>query len=96
MKPGFFAGLRLVWIICVPVMILYLTTSEMLVKVFVDNPSQLAIETGVLFLVIVVPFYPVAVAKLISDGVLRGAGKMQSVKFMTMHFQSALPNETTA
>lgn len=84
LKPGFFAGLRLVWIICVPVMILYLTTSEMLVKVFVDNPSQLAIETGVLFLVIVVPFYPVAVAKLISDGVLRGAGKMQ--QFMTGTF----------
>ena len=41
-------------------------------------------KTGVLFLRIVAPFYFVVAAKLTSDGVLRGMGKMR--QFMTATF----------
>ena len=40
--------------------------------------------TGVMFLRIVAPFYFVVAAKLVSDGVLRGLGKMR--QFMTATF----------
>ena len=41
-------------------------------------------DTGVLFLRIVSPFYFIVAAKLVSDGVLRGAGMMK--KFMIATF----------
>ena len=41
-------------------------------------------DTGVLFLRIVSPFYFVVAAKLVSDGILRGAGMMK--KFMIATF----------
>lgn len=41
-------------------------------------------DTGVLFLRIVAPFYFIVAAKLVSDGILRGAGLMK--KFMVATF----------
>lgn len=41
-------------------------------------------DTGVLFLRIVAPFYFIVAAKLVSDGILRGAGLMK--KFMIATF----------
>ncbi|MBQ4631599.1 MAG: MATE family efflux transporter [Clostridia bacterium] len=83
-KEGFRAGVKLVWIICVPLVLLYLFAGKYLVYVFLDTPSEAALSTGIMFLRILSPFYFVVSLKLVSDGVLRGAGMMK--KFMIATF----------
>ncbi|MEI3406348.1 MAG: hypothetical protein V8Q79_07185 [Christensenellales bacterium] len=48
-----------------------------LVNIFMNEPSAEAMNTGVQFLRILSPFYFVVSTKLVSDGVLRGAGLMR-------------------
>ena len=55
-----------------------------LVHIFLESTSGVAMDTGVLFLRIVAPFYFIVAAKLVSDGILRGAGLMK--KFMIATF----------
>ena len=81
---GHRAACRMVWCMMIPFMLLYLCAGDMLVRFFLDKPSPDAIGTGVLFLRIVAPFYLIAALKLVSDGVLRGAGMM--MQFMTATF----------
>ena len=76
-RAGFKAGLKLVWVICVPLAVLYFFFGGILVRIFLDEPSNDAMSTGILFLRILSPFYFVVSAKLVSDGILRGAGKWQ-------------------
>ena len=83
-KAGFRAGLKLVWALCIPLVLLYEFAGKWLVYIFLDNPTGAAMDTGVLFLRIVSPFYFVVAAKLVSDGILRGAGLMK--KFMIATF----------
>lgn len=75
-KEGFFAGLKLIWLVCIPFVILYVGFGKHFVYLFLDNPTETALNTGVVFLRILSPFYFVISVKLIADGVLRGAGKM--------------------
>ena len=49
-----------------------------------DNPSELAVRSGVLYLRILAPFYFAVSAKLVADGILRGAGMMK--QFMAATF----------
>lgn len=83
-KAGFRAGLKLVWMLCLPLVILYLFAGKPLVSIFINNPTGDAMKTGVQFLKIISPFYFIVAAKLVSDGVLRGAGLMK--KFMIATF----------
>ena len=83
-KEGFLAGVKLVWLICIPLVILYLFAGKYLVYLFLDTPSESALETGIVFLRILSPFYFVVALKLVSDGVLRGAAMMK--KFMVATF----------
>ncbi len=76
-KQGFRAGIRMIWTVCAPVVLLYLLAPGQLVHLFMDSPSDTAVHTGILFLRILSPFYFVVSCKLVSDGVLRGAGKMK-------------------
>lgn len=76
-KEGFKAGLKMVWIICIPLVLLYITAGRPLVGIFMDKPSAEAAKTGILFLRIVAPFYLIVSAKLVSDGILRGSGMMK-------------------
>ena len=76
-RSGFSAGLKLVWLICVPLVLLYIIGGEMLVAFFLKEPTQAALSNGFLFLRILSPFYFVASAKLVADGILRGAGMMK-------------------
>ncbi len=87
-KAGFRAGLKLVGTLCVPLVLLYVIASRPLVHIFLDSQVGLAMDTGVEFLRIIAPFYFVASAKLVSDGVLRGAGLMKP--FMTATFTDLL------
>lgn len=83
-SEGFRAGLKLVWLLCVPLTLLYLFAGKYLVYVFMDNPTGTAMDVGVEILRILSPFYFVVSAKLAADGVLRGAGMMK--KFMIATF----------
>lgn len=83
-RSGFKAGLKLVWMLCLPIVALYLLGGRMLVNIFMNEPSEAAMASGVQFLRIVSPFYFVVSYKLVSDGVLRGAGLMK--EFMAATF----------
>ncbi len=83
-KEGFQAGLQMVWMLCVPLTLLYVFAGRHLVYIFLDDPSGTAMDTGVALLRILAPFYCVVAAKLVADGVLRGAGKMR--QFMVATF----------
>lgn len=83
-REGFRAGLKLVWTLSVPLCLLYLLLGKYLLLLFMDQSSVKALQTGRQFLWIVSPFYLVIAAKLISDGILRGAGAMK--QFMAATF----------
>lgn len=83
-QEGFGAGVRMVWIICLPLVVLYFFCGESLVRFFVDEPTKLAIDSGTGFLKILSPFYFVISVKLVADGILRGAGMMK--QFMVATF----------
>lgn len=76
-KEGFRAGLKLVWVICVPLVLLYFFWGRGLIGFFLDEPTEEALSTGAAFLRILSPFYVVVSAKLVADGILRGAGLMR-------------------
>lgn len=77
-KEGFKAGVKMVWMLCIPIVVLYLAAGKVLVNFFMNEPSAVATGTGVQFLHIITPFYFVVSLKLVSDGILRGAGLMKS------------------
>lgn len=77
-KDGFKAGVKLTWMICVPLVVLYMVAPRYLVYIFLDDPTGDAMSTGITILRIFTPFYFIAAAKLVSDGVLRGAGQMKA------------------
>ncbi len=82
--PGFRAGVLLVWAICLVIVSLYEGAARQLIGLFMSDPSEEALQTGVLFLRIVSPFYFLVSVKLVADGILRGARLM--VKFMIATF----------
>ena len=82
-KSGFKAGVKMVWIICIPIVALYLVVSNGLIEAFMDEPSELVLLSGVQFLKIVSPFYFVISVKLVADGILRGAGMMNQFMIAT-------------
>ena len=81
---GWKAGLKMVWLLCVPLACLYFFCGSVLLKLFMDEPGGTAMRTGLLFLRILSPFYFVVSTKLVTDGVLRGAGRMN--EFMAATF----------
>ena len=83
-RQGFRAGLKLVWMLSVPLVVLYLLCSSTVLRLFLDNPTGQAMQVGIQFLRILSPFYFVISAKLVSDGILRGAGLMK--QFMAATF----------
>lgn len=82
-QQGFRAGLKLVWALCVPLVLVYLLCTQVLVQVFLDQPTEATLQAGTSFLHILSPFYFVVSAKLVADGVLRGAGKMNPFMIAT-------------
>lgn len=82
-KAGFNAGLKLVWMLCIPLVVLYFFFGETLIGFFLDAPTEPALRSGLAFLRILSPFYFVVSAKLVSDGILRGAGMMKQFMIAT-------------
>lgn len=83
-RQGFWAGLKLVWGVSIPLMLLYLLATRSLLHLFLKDATVLAMDTGVALLRILVPFYVVISVKLMTDGILRGGGLMG--KFMVSTF----------
>ncbi|MBD5543406.1 MAG: MATE family efflux transporter [Lachnospiraceae bacterium] len=83
-KDGFKAGVKMVWLLCIPIILLYLLAAKALITFFINDPSDLALASGMKFLYIVAPFYLIVSVKLVADGILRGAGLMK--KFMAATF----------
>ena len=46
-RDGFRAGLKLVWMLCLPIVALYLLGGRMLVNIFMNEPSEAAMASGV-------------------------------------------------
>lgn len=83
-RQGFRVGIRLVWMLSLPLFLLYFFGGNLVLKLFLEEPTELAMRTGVTFLKILSPFYFIISVKLVADGILRGAGRMRS--FMTATF----------
>ena len=82
-RAGFKAGIRLVWMICLPLSIVYFFAGKNLLHLFLTAPSEEALSSGSIFLKIVSPFYFVVSAKLVADGVLRGTSRMKEFMIAT-------------
>ena len=74
----------MVWILCLPITLVYLTATRQLITFFIQSPSETALRAGMQFLYVVVPFYFIMSTKLVADGVLRGSGLMK--RFMVTTF----------
>lgn len=85
---GFKAGIQLVYLLCIPIVIAYFFFGRWLVYLFMKEPNGLAMDTGVIFLKILSPFYFVVSLKLVADGILRGAGSMR--EFMVATFSDLI------
>ena len=83
-KQGFRAGVKMVWMLSIPLFVLYFFAGRSILLFFISQPTATAIQTGVTFLRILSPFYFIISAKLVADGILRGAGMMN--KFMIATF----------
>ena len=83
-REGFRAGAKMVWLLSIPLIALYWLGSDALIKLFVENPSRTALDTGRTFLRILSPFYLIISIKLVADGVLRGSSMMK--QFMVSTF----------
>ena len=83
-KEGFRAGIKLVWLLSIPLFFAYFFAGKWLLYLFMEDPSALALQTGITFLRILSPFYFVISAKLVADGILRGSNMMN--KFMIATF----------
>lgn len=84
LKEGWFMGL----LIGIPGFLLCFFLGEFLIHLFIKEETYLALDTGMKFLKIVSPFFVVVAMKLITDGVLRGAGAMKS--FMVATFSDLI------
>ena len=82
-KAGFKAGVKMVWLLCIPIVVLYNIAGKALVSFFMNEPSSMALSTGVQFLRILSPFYFIVSVKLVADGILRGAGLMKNFMITT-------------
>lgn len=85
---GFRAGIVMLITVALPFFCAYFIFPNTMMRVFVDASEANIIDVGKMFLRIVSPFYFVVAAKLMTDGILRGAGRMKD--FMTATFTDLL------
>ena len=74
----------MVWLLCIPLFLLYMTGGRILVSFFMNEPTAKAVDTGIQILRIFSPFYFVVSIKLVADGILRGAGMMKQFMVATL------------
>ena len=77
LPAGFHTGIGLSLFAALPFVILYAFFGRQMMGLFLSGESKDAIEAGVLFLRIVSPMYFMIAVKLMTDGIIRGAGAMK-------------------
>lgn len=87
-KQGFGVGIRLVWMLSLPLFLLYFFGGNIVLRLFMGEATETAMQTGMIYLRILSPFYFVVSAKLVADGILRGSCMMN--KFMISTFTDLL------
>ncbi|MCI8632869.1 MAG: MATE family efflux transporter [Lachnospiraceae bacterium] len=80
-KAGFKGSVRFMWTIAISMCLLYFLFPAQLIRVFLNQPSQEALQSGVDFLRIASPFYIAAAFKITCDSFLCGAKRMGYVVF---------------
>ena len=83
MQKGFRAGVGIVWLICIPLAVLYFFRGDLLIRFFMSEPTQGAMHTGIQFLRILSPFYFVISAKLVANMIV--AAGADRVLTMDLH-----------
>lgn len=83
-REGFRAGVKMVWLLSIPLVLLYFLGGRWLLGLFMDAPTQTAMDTGIVFLRILSPFYFVISMKLVIDGILKGSGRMKEFMVVTL------------
>ena len=87
-RQGHKAGIKMVWTLCVPLAAAYFFFGNPLMRIFLEEGTADAMNTGITFLRIVAPSYFVVSVKLVTDGVLRGCGRMK--EFMVATFSDLI------
>ena len=78
LKDGYKEAIYFAWLIAIPFIGLFCGLGKFGIEFFLDNTaSTLAIDTGVKILRSISPFYLIVSVKVVTDGVLRGAGAMK-------------------
>ena len=85
---GFRSGVFMVLSVAVPVFLLFFFCGRPIVQLFMSEGGEQSADVGVEFLKIVSPLYMIISLKLISDGILRGAGAMKA--FMAATFSDLI------
>lgn len=94
-KKGFHAGLILALCVAVVFSVAYFFFGRPFLELFSnEETTEKAIVTGITFLKIAAPFYPIICTKLVSEGVLRGSSCMK--EFMLSTFADLLLRVVTA
>lgn len=82
-KDGFRAGVKMVWLTSIPLALLYFGFGKYLLYLFLDEPTVTALQTGIIYLRILSPFYFIVSVKLVADGVLKGSSMMTQFMIST-------------
>ena len=74
---GLKSGILMAIILSAPFFLILFFNAEGMLKLFMNEESSVALNTGIIFLRTITPFYFVVSLKVMVDGVLRGAGAMK-------------------
>lgn len=83
-RKGWRVGISMGFFIAIPFFVFCCFCANHLIRMFMQTGTDEAVGVGVQFLRIVSPFYFVIVMKLMTDGLLRGAGNMKSFMIATL------------
>lgn len=83
-RQGWRSGCLLALCVAVPFFLVFFFGCDGCLRLFMKEESAPALEAGRAFLRTAAPFYPIIAIKLMTDGILRGAGSM--LRFMTATF----------
>ena len=73
-RQGYRSSLKIGSVISLPFIACFALAGNIIVSLFLKAPTDLALQTGREFLLIISPFYLVVMIKLATDGIMRGAG----------------------
>ena len=66
-----------------PLFLLYFFGGKIVLKLFMDSPTNLAMHTEITYLKILSPFYFIISAKLVANGILKGTDLMKEFMIAT-------------